>query len=196
MSAELHFPAWQRPCSFFKSHKRRSSAKQHTVEVMPWPALSPYLDPIEHLRDEIQSRRNEIQPRQADNCSWTWCILLVGCLAFINRLIHSMFRGSSQICCCNQCQWRTYQGRIQDFKLGGTLKKIAPSEGRRENCWGISCEKSRFYAKNHIFSNFRGGRAGCPTPLEPPLHTRYRLSFLITPKSVMYSIQKCSKTTF
>ena len=55
--------------SFFKSHKRRSSAKQHTVEVMPWPALSPYLDPIEHLRDEIQSRRNEIQPRQADNCS-------------------------------------------------------------------------------------------------------------------------------
>jgi hypothetical protein len=30
---------------------------------------------------------------------------------------------------------------------GGTLKKIAPSRGRRENFWGISCEKSRFYAK-------------------------------------------------
>ena len=30
---------------------------------------------------------------------------------------------------------------------GGALNKIAPSEGRRENCWGISCEKSRFYAK-------------------------------------------------
>ena len=30
---------------------------------------------------------------------------------------------------------------------GGVLKKIAPSGGRRENCWGISCEKSRFYAK-------------------------------------------------
>ena len=31
--------------------------------------------------------------------------------------------------------------------------------GRREHFWGISCEKSRFYAKkkNHIFSNFRGG---------------------------------------
>ena len=68
---------------------------------------------------------------------------------------------------------------------GGALKKIAPSEGRRENFWGISCEKSRFYAKksyffpiaeggakmfgvfrvknhdfapkSHIFSNFRGG---------------------------------------
>ena len=62
--------------------------------------------------------------------------------------------------------------------------------GRRENFWGVSCEKSRFYAKksyffpiadggakivgvfrvkNHdftpkslIYSNFRGARAGCP----------------------------------
>jgi hypothetical protein len=35
------------------------------------------------------------------------------------------------------------QGRIQDFKLGeGALKKIAPSEGRLEKVWGISCEKS------------------------------------------------------
>ena len=36
------------------------------------------------------------------------------------------------------------QGRIQDFKLGGrgALNKIAPSGGRREYCWGISCEKS------------------------------------------------------
>ena len=41
-----------------------------------------------------------------------------------------------------------YQGRIQDFKLGGgTLKKIAPSGERHENFWGISCENSRFYAK-------------------------------------------------
>jgi hypothetical protein len=48
------------------------------------------------------------------------------------------------------------QGRIQDFKLGGALKKIAPSGGRRENCWGNSCEKSRFYAKKIIFS-FRPG---------------------------------------
>jgi hypothetical protein len=27
---------------------------------------------------------------------------------------------------------------------GGILKKNAPSGGRREKCWGISCEKSRF----------------------------------------------------
>ena len=44
------------------------------------------------------------------------------------------------------------QGRIQDFKLGGGgLKKIAPSGGTRENLWGISCEKSRFYTKKSYF---------------------------------------------
>jgi hypothetical protein len=31
-----------------------------------------------------------------------------------------------------------YQGRIQHFKLGEALKKIAPSGGRREYFWGIS----------------------------------------------------------
>ena len=41
---------------------------------------------------------------------------------------------------------------------GGHLKKIAPSGGKRENCWGIQCEKSRFYAKkSYFFQNFRGG---------------------------------------
>ena len=53
-----------------------------------------------------------------------------------------------------------FQGRIQDFKLGGGgahLKKIAPSGGRRENCWGISCEKSRFYAKKSYFFPILGG---------------------------------------
>ena len=43
------------------------------------------------------------------------------------------------------------QGRIQDFKVGGSLKKIAPSGGRHENFWGISCEKLRFYAKKSYF---------------------------------------------
>ena len=57
----------------------------------------------------------------------------------------------------------------KDFKLGGAaLKKIASSGGRRENFWGISCEKSRFYAKNYIFSNFRGGAR---PPLDPPQGT-------------------------
>ena len=48
------------------------------------------------------------------------------------------------------------QGRIQDFKLGeGALKKIAPSGGRRQNVWGISCEKSRFYPKKSYFFQLR-----------------------------------------
>jgi hypothetical protein len=34
---------------------------------------------------------------------------------------------------------------------GGALKKIAPSGGRREKFWGISCEKSRFYATKSYF---------------------------------------------
>ena len=60
---------------------------------------------------------------------------------------------------------RTKQRRIQDFKLGGggALKKIAPSGGRRENCWGISCEKSRFCVKKIIFPP--------PPPPDPPLQT-------------------------
>jgi hypothetical protein len=63
---------------------------------------------------------------------------------------------------------------------GGALKKIAPSGGRCENVWGISCEKSRFYAqkKNHIFSNFRGARAGCAPPLDSLLNSM--------PDSVIY----------
>jgi hypothetical protein len=43
-------------------------------------------------------------------------------------------------------------GADPGFKVrGGALKKIAPSGGRRGNFWGISCEKSRFYAKKSYF---------------------------------------------
>ena len=35
------------------------------------------------------------------------------------------------------------------------LKKIAPSGGRRENFWGISCEKSRSYDKKSYFFQLR-----------------------------------------
>ena len=80
------------------------------------------------------------------------------------------------------CYYTCYQGRIQDFKLGGAhLKKLRRAEGgakifgvfrvknhdftpknhifsncrgRRENCWGISCEKSRFYARKSYFFQF------------------------------------------
>ena len=39
------------------------------------------------------------------------------------------------------------------------LKKIAPSGGRRENFWDISCEKSRFYAKKSYFFPIAEGGA-------------------------------------
>jgi hypothetical protein len=54
---------------------------------------------------------------------------------------------------------------------------MAPSGGRRENFWGISCEKSRFYAKKIIFLPILGGgaRAGCAPPLNPPLITTHKI---------------------
>ena len=49
----------------------------------------------------------------------------------------------------------TVAGADPGFKVrGGTLKKNAPSGGRRENFGGISCEKSRFYAKKSYFFQF------------------------------------------
>jgi hypothetical protein len=81
------------------------------------------------------------------------------------------------------------QGRIQDFKLGGAhLKKLRRAEGgaklfgvfrmknhditpknhiffncegRHEHFWGISCEKSRFYAKKSYFFPILGGGRPC-----------------------------------
>jgi hypothetical protein len=59
------------------------------------------------------------------------------------------------VCTCSVKLYRL-QGRIQDFKLGGAhLKKVRRAEGGRENFWGISCEKSRFYAKKLYFFQLR-----------------------------------------
>jgi hypothetical protein len=62
------------------------------------------------------------------------------------------------------------QGRIQNFKLGGRIKKIAPSGGSRENFGVFRVKNHDFTPKNHIFSHFRGGaRRVPPPPLDPPL---------------------------
>ena len=71
-------------------------------------------------------------------------------------------------------------GADPGFQVRGAhaLKKIAPSRERRENCWGISCEKSRFYAKKIIFFPILGGeawRVRHPPPLDPPLVPGQRL---------------------
>ena len=53
-------------------------------------------------------------------------------------------------------------GADPEFQVrgGGALNKIAPSGGRRETFWGISCEKSPFKPKNLIFSNVRPPSTG------------------------------------
>ena len=49
---------------------------------------------------------------------------------------------------------------------GGALKKIA------KFVWAFRMKNHDFTPKNHIFSNFGGGRApGAPPPLNPPLAT-------------------------
>ena len=59
------------------------------------------------------------------------------------------------------------QGRIQDFKLGGAhLKKLRRAEGGAKIFGVFRVKNHDFTQKNHIFSNFRGGR---PPPLDPPL---------------------------
>jgi hypothetical protein len=46
-------------------------------------------------------------------------------------------------------------GAVPGFQArGGALKKIATSGGRCEKCLGISCEKSRFYAKSKLIDDF------------------------------------------
>ena len=47
---------------------------------------------------------------------------------------------------------------------GGALKKIALSGGGCEHFWGISCEKSRFYAKKILFFPI----LGCARRVRPP----------------------------
>ena len=57
------------------------------------------------------------------------------------------------------------QGRIQDFKLGGThLKKLRRTEGGAKILGVFRVKNHDLTPKNHIFSNFRGARAGCVPP--------------------------------
>jgi hypothetical protein len=50
--------------------------------------------------------------------------------------------------------------------------------GRRENFWGISCEKSRFYAKKIIFLPILGGRAPGARPESAPGLHLFQIQYL------------------
>jgi hypothetical protein len=54
------------------------------------------------------------------------------------------------------------QVRIQDFKLGGALKKLRRAEGGAKIVGVFRVKNHNFTPKNHIFSNFKGVR---PPPL-------------------------------
>ncbi|XP_071088856.1 uncharacterized protein [Haliotis cracherodii] len=62
---------------------------------MQWPVLSPDLNPFEHLFDEIQRQLNDVRPRPTTAAELRQALLRVWAqvpMAFINRLIHSMYR--------------------------------------------------------------------------------------------------------
>ena len=67
------------------------------------------------------------------------------------------------------------QGRIQDFKLGGALKKLRRAEGGA-NIFGVFRVKNHdITPKNHIFSNFRGGGGGTGCAPPPWIRPWYKL---------------------
>ena len=73
----------------------RDFLQYSNINTMPWPALSPDLNPIEHLWDEIQRRLNEVRPRPTTVAELSADFLRVWAqipMAFINRLVHSMYR--------------------------------------------------------------------------------------------------------
>ena len=57
-----------------------------------------------------------------------------------------------------------YQGRIQDFKLGGGahLKKMRRAEGGAKILGVFRVINHDFTPKDHFVSNFRGGCASAP----------------------------------
>ena len=78
-------------------------------------------------------------------------------------------------------RYYTQQGRIQDFKLGGSqLKKLRRAEGGAKIFGVFRVKNHDFTQKNYIFSNFRGG--GVRPPLDPPLHRLVYVTRLIINK--------------
>ncbi|XP_071094228.1 uncharacterized protein [Haliotis cracherodii] len=76
----------------------RNFLHQHNIQTMPLPAMSPDLKPIERLWDEIQRRLNQVVPTPRTRADLEAAFVRVWAqvpMAFVNRLLHSMYRGSS-----------------------------------------------------------------------------------------------------
>jgi hypothetical protein len=94
-SIPFHFARYQNK-TFQQDNARAHTARatrdflqQNNVNVMNWPALSPDLNPIVHLWDEIQRRLNEEQPSPTNAAELSVVFQRVWALipmAFINRL--------------------------------------------------------------------------------------------------------------
>ena len=67
---------------------------------------------------------------------------------------------------------------------GGALKKIASSGGRRENFWGISCEK--FLRQKIIFFPILGGRRVRPPPWIRPCMAYLQNQFNTDSSTIVY----------
>ena len=88
----------------------------------------------------------------------------ISILEFLNWLDHSTNSRSTSL----EMITLTITGADLGFQVrGGALNKIAPSGGRRKNLWGISCEKSRFYAKKSYFFPILGGAPPPPPWIRP-----------------------------
>ena len=77
-----------------------------------------------------------------------------------------------------------FTGADPGFQVkGGALKKNGLSGGRHGNFWGISCEKSRFYAKKILFFPILGGGGHRPWLIKDKLVGCWIRGFWISPKN-------------
>ena len=74
----------------------RDFLQQYNIRIMPWPALSPDSNLIQHLWDELKKNPlNEVRPRPITAAYLSVAFLRISTaiqMAFINSLIHSTFR--------------------------------------------------------------------------------------------------------
>ena len=85
-----------------------------------------------------------------------YCIIPYSFVYTVYRIVPSMVSNPSYLYFILSLILRYPSGADPGFQVRrGALKKIAPSGGRCEKFWGISCEKSRFYDKKSYFFQLR-----------------------------------------